>query len=74
MNGLGKLLDFLSNLETNQVRYALAHARRDSLTVCVTLPGERWEVEFYVDGRVQIEKFQSSGTSDEGELEKAVGW
>ncbi len=33
--------------------------------VKVAVPGERWEVEFFEDGRVDVEVFRSSG----GELE-----
>ena len=29
--------------------------------VMVTVPGERWEVEFYEDGTVEIETFKSTG-------------
>jgi len=37
--------------------------------VTVTVPGQRWEVEFFEDGRVDVEKFLSDGTiSDEREL------
>jgi len=39
--------------------------------VIVTVPGQRWEVEFLEDGRVDVEKFVSDGTiSDEGELRR----
>jgi len=37
--------------------------------VIVAVPGQRWEVEFLEDGRVDVEKFVSDGTiSDESEL------
>jgi hypothetical protein len=29
--------------------------------VCVTVPGERWEIEFLGDGSVEIERFISNG-------------
>jgi hypothetical protein len=29
--------------------------------VLVTVPGERWEVEFLVDGSVEVERFISDG-------------
>lgn len=29
--------------------------------VCITVPGERWEVEFLGDGSVEAECFASSG-------------
>jgi len=28
----------------------------------VSTPGTRWEVEFFEDGRVEVERFRSDGT------------
>jgi hypothetical protein len=33
--------------------------------VVVSVPGERWEVEFMIDGSVEVEVFRSNGTIDE---------
>lgn len=35
--------------------------RPDSLMVTVAVPGERWEVEFMVDGSIGVEVFRSDG-------------
>ena len=56
---LQKLLAFLDQLEHEKVWYRLAHVR-DSITVSV--PGERWEVDFFENGTVEVERFRSSGT------------
>jgi hypothetical protein len=29
--------------------------------VLVTVPGERWEVEFFADGSIEVERFISNG-------------
>jgi hypothetical protein len=29
--------------------------------VSVAVPGERWEVEFFADGHVEVERFPSAG-------------
>jgi hypothetical protein len=29
--------------------------------VLVTVPGERWEIEFFGDGSVEVERFRSNG-------------
>ena len=29
--------------------------------VLITVPGERWEVEFFGDGSVEVERFRSHG-------------
>jgi hypothetical protein len=59
-NPLKHLLEFLDHLESNKVTYYLDH-ERDSILVIVALPGDRWEVEFFPDDRVEVERFTSSG-------------
>ena len=66
MAGLGKLLRFLERLEVERVHYTLAHFR-ESVNVLVSVPGERWEVEFFEDGAVEVEVFTSRGSGLEGE-------
>jgi len=72
MNGLGKLLEFLSQLEAAKVSYTLEHSQRDSLTVFVTVPEERWQVEFYVDGKVEIKVFRLAGIEVESALSELL--
>ncbi len=55
-----KLLDFLSKLDENNVHYRLNKVR-DSIMVEVAIPGERWEIEFFTNGNVEVEKFISQG-------------
>lgn len=62
--GRGKmtqLLEFLGQLEERGIYYKLNKVR-DSIMVEVAVPGQRWEIEFFSDGHVEIEKFLSSGT------------
>jgi hypothetical protein len=33
--------------------------------VLIAVPGERWEVEFFVDAHVEVEVFRSSGHIDD---------
>jgi hypothetical protein len=54
------LLEFLCRLEAAGIHYHLGHYR-ESINVQVTVPGERWEVEFFADGTVEVEVFISSG-------------
>lgn len=57
---MNKLLNFLQCLESQKIWYRLEHVR-DSILVLLSIPGERWEVEFFSDGRVEIERFVSTG-------------
>jgi hypothetical protein len=63
-NALGKALAFLEQLETAKFWYRLEHVR-DSLLVSITVPGERWEVEFFEDDHVEVERFVSSGSIED---------
>jgi len=56
-----KLLDFLNKLDEAKLTYRLSHFREDTVAVELAVPGERWEVEFYADGTVDIERFRSDG-------------
>ena len=55
-----KLLEFLNELEAKKIYYKLNKVR-DAIMVEIAVPGERWEVEFFDDGNIEIEKFISSG-------------
>jgi hypothetical protein len=55
-----KLLKFLEKLEHHKIHYALEHNRDEFIMVLVTIPGERWEVEFDEVGNVEIEVFKNS--------------
>jgi len=56
-----KLTGFLKQLDQAHIHYVLASHREDAIMVLVSVPGERWEVEFLDDGSVEIERFTSSG-------------
>ena len=55
-----KLIDFLEKLEEKNIYYKLNKVR-DAIMVEIAVPGERWEVEFFADGNVDVEKFISNG-------------
>ena len=48
-------------MEEQAIDYSLAHHRDETMIVIVSVPGERWEIEFLSDGSVEVEKFVSNG-------------
>ena len=58
---LSKLTRFLDRLDDEEIHYALSSLREGAVMVTVTLPGQRWEVEFLADGKIEIEIFKSDG-------------
>lgn len=59
-NALKQLVAFLQTLEANAIPYRL-DSFRDSVAVLVSIPGERWEIEFFDDAHVEVERFRSNG-------------
>jgi hypothetical protein len=57
---MNELLSFLVSLEKRKISYRLEHNRDDSIMVLIAVPGKRWEVEFFGDGRVETEVFGNS--------------
>jgi hypothetical protein len=68
MDGMTKLLNFLCRLEEYKVHYRMEHNRDDSIMVITDVPGQKWEVEFFRDGNIEIEIFKSDGEI-RGEME-----
>ncbi len=62
-----KLLGFLSELEERNIFYRLSHVREETIMVEIAVPGERWEVEFFADGHLEVETFLANPAGIEGE-------
>ncbi len=60
VNPLQKLLDFLSDLDERKIFHRLSQVRPEAIMVEIAVPGERWEVEFFADGHVEVEVFGPS--------------
>ena len=68
-----ELIQFLESLRTASIHYSLDAIRPNALLVVVVVPGQRWEIEFFADGNVEVEKFVSDGTIlDKGALEGLI--
>jgi hypothetical protein len=55
------LLDLLERLKSANIYYQLADHTQGAIMVEISVPGERWEIEFHEDGQIGVEKFVSSG-------------
>ena len=53
------IFQFLNLLDEKRISYRLERVR-DSLMVEIAAPGERWEVEFFEDGRIETERFATT--------------
>lgn len=55
------LTNLLDRLDEADIHYTLSSLREAAVMVSVSIPGERWEVEFMSDGEVEVEIFSTDG-------------
>jgi len=72
MTKLSKMTKFLDRLDREDIHYTLQSVRESAVMVAVTLPGERWEIEFMADGEIEVEVFTSDGTIRDGSAMEAL--
>ena len=53
------LLTFLARLKAAHIYYRLSDPTEGAVMVEISVPGERWEIEFHEDDRVSVEVFVS---------------
>jgi hypothetical protein len=62
LQGARRLID---QLEKRHVPYQLLSVRPEALMVCVAVPGERWEIEFFDDDdSVLVERFVTAAVEE----------
>jgi hypothetical protein len=61
-SSLSDVLDLDARLTELGAGFKLTTSRPGSLMVEVGVPGEKWEIEFFDDRPVEIERFRSDGT------------
>jgi hypothetical protein len=64
MSAMQNVLDFCAELDRRKARYQLSLARPEAIMVSLAVPGERWEIEFFFDERVEVERFISQGVDE----------
>jgi hypothetical protein len=55
------IYELLRELTARGIYFELASVRDDYLMVTVSVPGERWEIEFSKSGTIEIEIYRSNG-------------
>jgi len=75
MTALTTAAEFCRELDRRRVTYELRIVRDEALMLSVALPGERWELEFFDDGQIELERFVSQGVAEApGALTELLGW
>ena len=61
-DGLERVLELLNRLEAAKIHFRLARNQDDAITIEVAVPGQRWEIDCYSNGRADVEIFKSDGS------------
>lgn len=64
MTAIANAAALCRELNAKRIPYQLLIVRDEALMVSVAVPGERWEMEFFEDGHIELEKFSSEGVDD----------
>ena len=73
--GYQSFLDLCAELDRRQVRYDIGSVRDRALMVRVAVPGERWELEVFDNGTIELERFVSQGVeSDQDATSKLLAY
>ena len=61
-NELKGLLELLNRLEAAKIHFTLSRNQEDAITIDVAVPGQRWEIDCHLNGKMEVEVFKSDGT------------
>ncbi len=51
----------IARLNAARIHHSITSIRDDAIMIDAAVPGERWEIEVFEDGHVEIERFRSDG-------------
>ena len=51
----------LQRLDRARIHYTLARVRNDTVMICATVPGRRYEIDVSADGSIEVEVFGADG-------------
>ena len=58
---LHKLFDIIRDLKKSTIHFTLCVTRDEAVTIIAAVPGQRWEIEVFQNGDVEVEVFRSTG-------------
>jgi hypothetical protein len=69
-----EVTDLLAKLDCAHIHYRLTQNRDDAITVAVTVPGRRIEIDMLADGAVEAEVFKSDGVIHGAKYIESTFW
>jgi hypothetical protein len=75
MSALSNAAGLCSYLRAQGASYTINIARDEALMGTVALPGQLWEIEFFDDGSVEVDRYVSQGAVEADSLhEQLAEW
>jgi len=68
MTEANRLYEILRQLDDADIKFELAYNRDNAVSIMITVPGERWEIDVFDEGAVEVERFVSGGVTETGDL------
>ena len=53
--------DIIAKLNAAKIFHTITSIREGALLIDAAIPGERWEIEVFEDGHLEIERYRSTG-------------
>jgi hypothetical protein len=74
MTVIEDVLQFCNALNERRASYRLSVDRPEAIRVTLDVPGERWEIDFFSDGEIELERYMGQGVVEAGppDLEAAL--
>jgi hypothetical protein len=74
MTVLEDVLRFCNALNERRASYKLSVDRPEAIRVTLDVPGERWEIDFFSSGDIELERYVGQGVVQAGpaDLEAAL--
>jgi hypothetical protein len=63
--GYQSFFDLCPELDRRHVKYDIGSVRDHPLMIRVAVPGERWELEVFDNGSIELERFVSQGVASD---------
>lgn len=60
-NAVITVTKFIHQLNEAKIYHTVRCTRNDAISIDVSVPGQRWEIDFLSDGTIDIEIFKSDG-------------
>jgi len=55
------VFELIARLNAARIFHSISSIRDDAVLIEASVPGERWEIELFADGHIEVERYRSDG-------------